>query len=96
MGPPVPQPPSSELSLWVARLTHKVLAGAASVAIATVSRLKLHLFGARADVRRKLAKALGFEPHQLLAVPSGYESLAEARPFAEGQPFSEAQPISEA
>ncbi len=54
-------------------LTQKELAEAAGVAVNTISRLELQLFGARPDVRRKLATALGIEPHQLLTVPQGYQ-----------------------
>lgn len=65
-------------------LTQKELAEAAGVAVNTVSRLELHKFGARPDVRRKLATALGIEPHQLLTVPPGYEAIVRA----EDQPAS--------
>lgn len=78
--PPLTKFPLIHLREWRdwRALTQKELADAAGVAVNTVSRLELHLFGARPDARRKLAKALGIEPHQLLTVPPGHESIAKA------------------
>jgi len=47
-----------EWRAWQA-LTQRELAEKDGVAINTVSRLELHLFGTWPDVRRKLAEALG-------------------------------------
>jgi transcriptional regulator with XRE-family HTH domain len=74
-----------EWRTWRA-LTQKELAESAGVAVNTVSRLELHLFGARPDVRRKLAKALGIEPHQLLTVPPGYAPIARDEDQAAPEP----------
>lgn len=79
--PPLTRAPLIHLREWRhwRALTQKELAEAAGVAVNTVSRLELHLFGARPDVRRKLAKALGIEPHQLLVIPPGYPGLESAQ-----------------
>ncbi len=75
--PPLTRFPLIRLREWRdwRALTQKELAEAAGVAVNTFSRLELHKFGARPDVRRKLATALGIEPHQLLTVPPGFQSL---------------------
>lgn len=78
--PPLTRGPLIHLREWRhwRALTQKELAEAAGVGVNTVSRLELQLFGARPDVRRKLAKALGIEPHQLLTAPQGYQGASEA------------------
>ncbi len=89
--PPLSRSPLIYLREWRdwRALTQKELAEAAGVAVNTVSRLELHKFGARPDVRRKLATALGIEPHQLLTIPPGYEPLAADQLSPEPGPHSE-------
>jgi transcriptional regulator with XRE-family HTH domain len=69
--PPLTCFPVVRLREWreLRGLSQRDLARATGVGKNTVNHLELHRHGARADVRRKLAAALGIEPHQLLTVP---------------------------
>ena len=52
-------------------LAQNELASMVGVTAATLSRLEHHHHGAQPQTRRKLAEALGIEPHELLSVPPG-------------------------
>lgn len=71
---PVPKPPFVYLRQWRdwRALSQAELAKSASLTIATISKLENRHYGAQPGTRRKLAKALEIEPHQLLTVPPGY------------------------
>jgi transcriptional regulator with XRE-family HTH domain len=51
----------------------------AGVTHATISRLENRHYGATPTVRRKLAKALDIEPHELLTLPPGMDSQESAK-----------------
>jgi transcriptional regulator with XRE-family HTH domain len=85
MAHPGGRPPLSNLPLLMLRewrelrgISQRELARSAGVSTTTTTRLELHRSGARDDVRRKLAHALGIEPHQLLTVPP--QPVADAPP----------------
>jgi transcriptional regulator with XRE-family HTH domain len=78
--PPLTCFPVVRLREWreLRGISQRELARGAEVAKNTVNLLELHRCGARADVRRKLATALGIEPHQLLTIPPDYAPIARA------------------
>ena len=76
---PVPKPPFVYLREWRdwRALSQAELAKSAGLTIATISKLENRHYGAQPGTRRKLAKALEIEPHQLLTVPPGYPTESE-------------------